>query len=94
MTRLGVLLATAMLLMAGSAYAADVRTYQVTGPVVSATDTAITVKKGTENWEIAKGPDTKGAADAKVGDKVTVTYRMTAASIEVKSAGAKGAKKK
>jgi hypothetical protein len=74
-----------------TAFAGDVRTYQVTGPVVSVSDTAITVKKGQDNWEIAKGADTKTTGDVKAGDKVTVMYRMTAASIEGKAAAAKPA---
>ena len=77
-----------------AALAGDVRTYQVTGPVVSVSDTAITVKKGQDNWEIGKGADTKTTGEVKAGDKVTVMYRMTAASIEAKTAAAKPAKKK
>jgi len=43
----------------------------------------ITVDKGADGkWEIAKG-DVK--TDAKVGDKVTITYRMTATKVEVKT---------
>jgi hypothetical protein len=47
------------------------------------------VQKGKENWEIGKSADTKGAADVKKGDKVTVMYKMTATSIEKKSDGEK-----
>ncbi len=67
-------------------------TYQVTGPVVSSTPESITVKKGSENWEIARGDD---KTDVKPGDKVTITYAMTAKKVEVKpaSSGAKKAKK-
>ncbi len=81
-------------LSGSTALAGEVRTYQVTGPVVSVSDTAITVKKGNDNWEIGKGADTKTTGDVKAGDKVTVMYRMTAASIEAKPAGAKAAAKK
>jgi hypothetical protein len=79
----------------GYAFAAG-KTYQVTGPVVEVRSDAIVVKKGTENWEIAKDSSTKvTGAEPKAGDKVTVTYRMTAASIETKAATpAKAAKKK
>jgi opacity protein-like surface antigen len=77
-------LAVALAALAGTAAAAD-KTYQVTGPVVDVTPTAITVQKGKENWEIARTPETKASAEPKKGDKVTVQYRMTAASIEVKS---------
>jgi opacity protein-like surface antigen len=77
-------LALALAALAGSAVAAD-KSYQVTGPVVDVKPDSITVQKGKENWEIAKTADTKGAADVKKGDKVTVQYKMTATSIEVKS---------
>ena len=71
--------------------------YQVTGPVVELTDTKIVVKKGKENWELARDAGTKVTGDVKVGDKVTVEYKMTATSIEAKNAGkakAKGKEKK
>ncbi len=76
--------------LAAPALAAE-KTYQVTGPVVDVTDTSITVKKGSENWEIAKTADTKTTGEVKKGDKVTVKYTMTATSIEAK--GGAGAKK-
>jgi hypothetical protein len=44
--------------------------------------------------EIARGADTKVTGDLKVGSKVTIEYRMTAATIEVKDAKATGAVKK
>lgn len=67
--------------------------YQVTGPVVEMTDTRIVVKKGKENWELARDAGTKVTGDVKVGDKVTVEYRMTATSIEAKGGDkAKGKK--
>jgi hypothetical protein len=65
------------------------KSYQVTGPVVDVSDTSITVKKGNENWEIAKTPDTKVTGDVKKGDKVTVHYKMTATSVEAKGGKAK-----
>jgi hypothetical protein len=80
------MIVTAMCFLATPAFAAAVKTYQVTGPVVSVTDSAITVKKGSDNWEIAKSAETKTTGDVKVGDKVTVMYRMSAASIESKTA--------
>jgi hypothetical protein len=85
-------LATAGLALAGSVLAADVKTYQVTGPVVDVTADSITVLKGKDNWQIGKAADTKSTGDVKKGDKVTVMYRMTATSIEAK--GAAPAKKK
>jgi len=69
--------------LAAPALAAD-HTYQATGPVVDVTDTSITIKKGSENWEIAKTADTKTTGEVKKGDKVTVKYTMTATSIDAK----------
>lgn len=66
--------------------------YQVTGPVVEMTDTKIVVKKGKENWEIARDAGTKTTGDVKIGDKVTVEYKMTATSIEAKGDKGKGKK--
>ena len=77
---------------AGYAFAAT-KTYQVTGPVLEARPDAIVVQKGTEKWEIARDASTKVSGDLKVGAKVTITYRMTAADIEVKPAAAAAKKK-
>jgi hypothetical protein len=63
---------------------ADTNTYQVTGPVLSVTPTAVTVQKDKEKWEIARDATTQVKGDLKVGAKVTIKYRMTAASVEVK----------
>ena len=59
--------------------------YQVTGPVGEVTGSKIVVKKGKENWELARDAGTKVTGDVKVGGKVTVEYRMTATSIEAKT---------
>ena len=68
--------------------------YQVTGDVVSADASSIVVHstKYKENWEIARGDD---KTEVKPGDKVTITYTMTAKKVEVKAAssGSKKAKK-
>ena len=76
-------LATLSLFAASVASAGDKKTYQVTGPVVSVDANSIVVKKGNDDWTIAKDASTKGA-DPKVGDKVTVYYKMTATEIEAK----------
>ncbi len=81
------------LLAAGSVAAAE-KSYQVTGPVLEVSATSITVQKGEEKWQIARSADTKGGADVKVGDKVTVYYTMTAKEIEVKDGKAAEGKKK
>ena len=65
---------------------AEVKTYQVTGPVLEVTPTSITVQKGTEKWEIARDKDTKITGEIKVGAKVTIYYQMTASKVEVKEA--------
>jgi hypothetical protein len=83
-----------LFLTTSAAFAAAPKTYQVTGPVLELTDDTIVVQKGKEKWEIARGKDTKVTGDLKVGSKVTIEYRMTAATIEAKDAGkpAKAAK--
>lgn len=82
---LGLLVATFFLASASITLAKD---YQVTGPIVDMKDDMIIVKKGNENWEIARDKDTKAGGEVKKGDRVTVKYRMIATSIETK-AGAK-----
>jgi RNase P/RNase MRP subunit p29 len=85
---LGILLLTA-LLAPGLAFAASAKKYQVTGKVLEVTDTTIVVEKGDEKWEISRDAKTKVDGDLKVGEKVTVGYRMVADSIEVKAEKAK-----
>ena len=77
---------------AGYAFAAT-RTYQVTGPVLEVRPDAVVVQKGAEKWEIARDGSTKVTGDLKTGAKVTIEYRMTAASIDVKPAAAPAKKK-
>ena len=75
-------------LTAGTAAAAD-KTYQVTGPVLEVNDKTVTIEKGKEKWQLARGKDTKVTGDLKVGAKVTIMYTMTAVSIEAKGGDAK-----
>jgi hypothetical protein len=84
-----VLAPAAFLLFSGAALALD--DFQVTGEVKEKTADTITVMKGKERFQIGIDKDTKGGADVKVGDKVTVKYKMHGSSIEVKG-GAKEAK--
>ena len=73
------------LLLAGSLLAApDVKTYQVTGPVLEVSDSMIVVQKGEDKWQIARNKGTKVTGDLKVGSKVTIEYRMVATDVEVK----------
>jgi hypothetical protein len=60
--------------------------YPMTGPIIALTDTTMVVQqaKTKESWEFARTPDTKGLADLKVGDRVTVHYSMQAISVEPK----------
>jgi len=60
--------------------------YQVTGPVVDVKDDVIIVKKGSDNWEIARDKDTKTTGEIKKGDKVMIKYKMIATTIEGKEA--------
>jgi cytochrome c1 len=71
--------------LASAALAAD-KTYQVTGPVLEVSDTAITVQKGKEKWVLGRDKDTKVTGDLKVGSKVTIEYTMKATTVEVKDA--------
>jgi hypothetical protein len=73
-------------LLATPVFAAAPKTYQVTGPVLEVTSDMIVVQKGKDRWEIARDASTKVTGDLKVGAKVTIEYRMTAASVEVKPA--------
>jgi hypothetical protein len=82
----------AILLVASLAFAAGPKTYQVTGPVLELKSDLIVVQKGSEKWEIGRGPDTKVTGDLKVGSKVTIEYKMTAATVEVKDAKGKETK--
>jgi hypothetical protein len=70
---------------------AGAKTYEVTGPVLEVNDSMIIVQKGKDRWEINRDANTKVTGDVKVGDKVHVTYTMSASDIEVKAG--KGAKK-
>lgn len=87
---LGLLTLCGLALSADLSFAApQAKAYQVTGPVVEVTDTAITLKamrKGEEEiWQIARDAGTKISGELKVGAKVTVHYRMVATDVEVKA---------
>jgi len=85
------LLAAGSLALSTVVFAAGAKTYQVTGPVLEVTDAMIAVQKGKDRWEINRDANTKVTGDLKVGEKVTVTYTMSASDVEVKAG--KGAKK-
>lgn len=65
-------------------YAAT-KSYQFTGTVKNIDGTTLTVEKSAkETWTFDTSKDTKGTP--KVGDKVTVQYKMVATDIEIKPA--------
>ena len=67
-------------------YAAS-KSYQFTGVVKAADAGSVTVEKSAkETWQFDVSKDTKGTP--KVGDKVTVYYKMVATEIESKPAAA------
>ncbi len=78
------LLAIAAVSLASIAHAGSSRTYQVTGPILEMSDTMVAVQKGNERWELARDASTRANGEMKVGDKVTITYTMTATQIEAK----------
>ena len=84
------LLAAASLAFSSVALA-GAKTYEVTGPVLEVNDSMIVVQKGKDRWEINRDSNTKVTGDVKVGDKVHVTYTMSATDVEVKAG--KGGKK-
>ena len=86
-------LLAAGLLVAAAAWGMTAKTYQVTGPVLEVSNDMIAVQKGKDRWEIARDPSTKVTGTPKVGDKVTIEYRMTATSVEIKPAAASKKKK-
>lgn len=90
------LTAAASIALSSAALAGSAKTYQVTGPVLEINDSMIVVEKSkgkNERWEIARDSSSKVPSDLKVGDKVTITYTMTATEVEAKEAKA-GAQKK
>jgi hypothetical protein len=87
-------LSCVLLLCAALALGAPAKTYHVTGPILEVRSDMIAVQKGSDRWEIARDPSTAvRGGDLKVGEKVTIEYRMSATSVEVKP-GAAAAKKK
>jgi RNase P/RNase MRP subunit p29 len=77
-------LCAASLVCASAFGAPSAKTYQVTGPIVEMTEKTIVVQKGDDRWEIARDEATKAKGNLKVGQKVTIHYRMTATTVELK----------
>lgn len=77
--------AVALALGFGAGMGAAGKAYQFTGTVKSNDGGTLTVEKSAkETWTFSTDKDTKGTA--KVGDKVTVYYKMIATEIEAKAA--------
>jgi hypothetical protein len=73
---------------------AAAKSYQFTGTVKAADAGTLTVEKSAkETWQFDLPKDVKGGAP-KVGDKVTVYYKMVATEIESKPATTAATKKK
>jgi hypothetical protein len=83
-TRFVKVLAVVALLVPAVAFAAA-KKYQVSGKALEVSDTMIVVEKGEEKWAISRDKDTKVDGDLKVGANVTIQYRMTATTVEVKA---------
>ncbi len=80
-----------LLLVAAFAVAsrAATRSYQFTGTVKAVAGDMLTVEKSAkETWQFEVAKDTKGGTP-KVGDHVTVHYKMVATEIESKPAAAR-----
>ncbi len=72
---------------------AAAKNYQFSGTVKAVDATTLTVEKSAkETWQFDLPKDVKGGAP-KVGDKVTVYYKMVATEIEAKPATATKTKK-
>ena len=77
------LLVAVGLILPSAAFGAGAKSYKITGTVVVATGSMVTVEKGADRFEIDIDPaTTKGSADLKVGSTITVTYVMSATKIE------------
>ena len=91
---LGIMLILGITLLIGFAAGASAasKSYQFTGVVKSNDAGVLTVEKSAkETWTFSTDKDTKGTA--KVGDRVTVYYRMVATEIETKAEPTKTGKK-
>jgi hypothetical protein len=70
-----------VLALAAGGYA-SAKAYQFTGVIKAVDATSLTVEKSAkETWQFELTKDTKGTTP-KIGDRVTISYRMTATEIE------------
>ena len=93
MRKIAAVLVVLVAILTIGAYAAT-KTYQFTGIVKTADGDTFTVQKSpapNDTWEFTKDASTKGTF--KVGDKVTVKYKMIATEVEASAAPAAKPKK-
>lgn len=85
MKRLALVVILLVLAYVAGGYAAA-KSYQFTGAVTAVDAGTLTVEKSAkETWQFELPKDVKGGAP-KVGDRVTVYYKMVATEIEQKAA--------
>ncbi len=92
-----VLLISIIFLMTAVAYAAQDGIRKATGELVKITAESVVIKKGKGEMVITRDPSTNVTGNLKVGEKVTVEYKMIATSVAVKdptSSKKKSTKKK
>ena len=71
-----------VLALAAGGYA-SAKSYQFTGVVKTVDSNSLTVEKSAkETWQFELTRDTKGDTP-KIGDRVTIAYKMTATEIEM-----------
>jgi hypothetical protein len=91
MRKITLVLVILVAILTVGAYAAA-KSYQFTGVVKTVQGDTFTVQKSaSETWEFSKDASTKGTV--KVGDKVTVHYKMIATEVEASAAPAAKPKK-
>ena len=81
-----VVLSAVTVLGAALGWAAAAAKYQKTGIVKELSGDSFTLDLGKEEWRFYTEGGTSGKEALKVGNKVTVTYRQVASSIEAKDA--------
>jgi hypothetical protein len=89
----GVFVAALLMAALVAAGYAAAKSYQFTGIVKAVDGATLTVEKSAkETWQFELPKDVKGGAP-KVGDRVTVYYKMVATEIEAKPAATAAGKK-
>src|SRR5207249_10745536 len=77
------LLVAVGLILPSAAFGAGAKSYKITGTVVAAAGSMVTVERGADRFEIDIDPaTTKSFVYLKVGSTITLTYVLSAAKIE------------